>query len=53
MLVGHNPGLMDLLLLLAAPGRLRGRAEENLPTGALAELELDVVRWADASPGAD
>ena len=52
MLVGHNPGLMDLLLLLAAPGKLRGRAEENLPTGALAELELDVVRWADASPGA-
>jgi phosphohistidine phosphatase len=52
MLVGHNPGLMDLLLLLAAPGKLRGRAEENLPTGALAELELDVARWADASPGA-
>jgi phosphohistidine phosphatase len=52
MLVGHNPGLMELLLLLAAPGPLRERARENLPTGALAELETDVGRWADMSPGA-
>ena len=52
MLVGHNPGLMELLLLLAAPGPLRERALENVPTGALAELETDVERWADVSPGA-
>ena len=26
MIVGHNPGLMELLLLLAAPGPLRKRA---------------------------
>ena len=52
MLVGHNPGLMDLLLLLAAPGPLREQARENLPTGALAELETDAGRWADVSPGA-
>jgi len=51
MLVGHNPGLMELLLLLAAPGPLRERALENVPTGALAELETDVERWADVSPG--
>ena len=51
MLVGHNPGLMELLLLLAAPGALRERARENLPTGALAELETDVRRWADVAPG--
>jgi len=51
MLVGHNPGLMELLLLLAAPGKLRERAAGNVPTGALAELEADVVRWADVSPG--
>jgi phosphohistidine phosphatase len=50
MLVGHNPGLMDLLLLLAAPGPLRKRARKNLPTGALAELETDVARWADVMP---
>ena len=51
MLVGHNPGLMELLLALAAPGALRERARENLPTGALALLEADVSRWADVSPG--
>jgi phosphohistidine phosphatase len=51
MLVGHNPGLMEVLLLLAAPGQLRERAAVNVPTGALAELEVDVVRWADVSPG--
>jgi phosphohistidine phosphatase len=51
MLVGHNPGLMDLLLLLAGPGELRKRAAVNVPSGALAELEVDVGRWADVSPG--
>lgn len=51
MLVGHNPGLMELLLLLAAPGPLRERAYGNVPTGALAELEAEVDRWADVSPG--
>ena len=51
MLVGHNPGLMELLLLLAAPGPLRERACRNVPTGALAELEAEVERWADVSPG--
>ena len=52
MLVGHNPGLMDLVLLLAAPGALREQARENLPTAALAELQTGVERWTDVSPGA-
>ena len=51
MLVGHNPGLMEVLLLLAAPGELRERASVSVPTGALAKLEADVVRWADVAPG--
>ena len=51
MLVGHNPGLMDVLLLLAAPGKLRERASVNVPAGTLAALEADVVRWADVAPG--
>jgi phosphohistidine phosphatase len=51
MLVGHNPGLMEVLLLLAAPGKLRERATVNVPTGALAELEADVGRWGDITPG--
>jgi phosphohistidine phosphatase len=51
MLVGHNPGLHDLLLLLAEPDALRERAAAKLPTGALATLETDVGRWADVEPG--
>ena len=52
MLVGHNPGVVDLLLLLAAPCVLLDRAREHLPTGALAELQTGVEHWADVSPGA-
>jgi phosphohistidine phosphatase len=52
MLVGHNPGLGDLLLLLAEPGELRERAEAKVPTGALATLEADIARWAELEPGA-
>jgi phosphohistidine phosphatase len=51
MLVGHNPGIGDLLLLLSAPGELRERAEAKVPTGALATLEANVERWVDLEPG--
>ena len=50
MVIGHNPGLGDLLLLLAAPGKLRERAETKVPTGALATLEADVEHWAELEP---
>jgi len=39
MIVGHNPGLEDLLAALI------GRAEA-LPTAALAVVELDIPDWA-------
>ena len=52
MLVGHNPGLQDLCLLLAAASSLeRDRVAAKLPTGALVSIELDVDEWADAAPG--
>jgi phosphohistidine phosphatase len=51
MLVGHNPGLQSLLLLLAEPGDLRERAAEKLPTGALATLEMDIATWSELEPG--
>ena len=51
MLVGHNPGVMDLVLLLARAGALRDRASENVPTGALAVLNLDAGRWSDVTEG--
>lgn len=51
MLVGHNPGLADLCMLLAKPGPQRDRIAGNLPTGALATLELDAGSWAALAPG--
>ena len=40
MVVGHNPGLEDLVARLTAPG-------EALPTAALAEIRLSIRVWRD------
>lgn len=49
MVVGHNPGLQELALLLAedgAPGTL-AKLTAKFPTAALAELSADLKRWRD------
>jgi phosphohistidine phosphatase len=53
LLVGHNPGMECLALLLARPeeGGLRGDIEEKYPTGTLAELSLPAERWRDLREG--
>jgi len=51
LLVGHNPGLQDVVLALALPGRLRRQVESKLPTGALATLESDVPGWEAFTAG--
>ncbi|HEX4861396.1 MAG TPA: histidine phosphatase family protein [Rhizomicrobium sp.] len=57
MVVGHNPGLEQLALALASvplEKKLRKRydaMDEKFPTCALAVIDFDVARWADASPG--
>jgi phosphohistidine phosphatase len=56
MLVGHNPGLERLALLLAADSEdpstdARRTLETKFPTGSLAVIEADVDRWADLAPG--
>ena len=43
MIVGHNPGLEELVT------RLTG-AREDMPTGALAQIALPIERWSDLSP---
>ncbi len=49
LLVGHNPGCEDLLLMLVPPGDgLRAEAEIKYPTATLARIELAIDRWADA-----
>lgn len=50
LIVGHNPGLQELVVSLVRPGPLRDRAAAKLPTGALATLELD--EWHELRPGA-
>jgi phosphohistidine phosphatase len=52
LLVGHNPGLEDLVLMLVpdndqAP--LRDAVEEKLPTASTVRLTFAIDRWADAA----
>ena len=45
LMIGHNPGLHELVRLLAPPG------PDAFPTGALAELSVDIYDWKDLQPG--
>jgi phosphohistidine phosphatase len=52
LLIGHNPGLQDLVLALV--GKLpeeHTRIAQKLPTGALVVLVLAAKRWRDIRPG--
>ncbi len=54
LLVGHNPGLEQLVLMLVPGGTgdsARLSVEEKYPTASLAEIALDVAHWADVLPG--
>jgi phosphohistidine phosphatase len=44
-LVGHNPGLSELVELLTDAGI------DDVPTCGIVTIELDVERWRDAAPG--
>jgi phosphohistidine phosphatase len=52
MLVGHNPGLEDLLLELVPPGgALRAEAALKYPTATIARLDIAIDRWAQIDGG--
>lgn len=54
LLVGHNPGLQELVFDLVAPEHendLFGEVAEKYPTATFAVLELAIDRWADCEPG--
>lgn len=54
LMVGHNPGLEDLVFLLVPEGRddeAREQVEEKYPTASIAEISLAVDHWADADVG--
>ncbi|WP_230481614.1 SixA phosphatase family protein [Sphingomonas sp. Leaf21] len=48
LMVGHNPGLEDLVLDLTIDGELRERAEDKYPTATVAQMTLPIDHWADA-----
>lgn len=52
LLVGHNPVIAFLALQLSEddPQGLRARIADNYPTGALAEIALDIQDWKEAGP---
>ena len=52
LLVGHNPGLQELVVELEQEGgpELR-RIGDNFPTAALATIELPVLTWRNVGAG--
>ena len=53
LIVGHNPGLERLVLLLTkqGAGQLRDQAEIKYPTATLAEISFPVERWSEVAEG--
>lgn len=50
LLVGHNPGFEELVLLLTSEGPLRDDVEIKFPTASLAELHFQLPGWAKVMP---
>jgi len=54
LLVGHNPGLQELIFELVAPeaeNALFGEVAQKFPTAAFAVLELDIDDWSQLAEG--
>ncbi|MDQ1228896.1 histidine phosphatase family protein [Sphingomonas sp. SORGH_AS_0879] len=50
LMVGHNPGLEDLVLDLTLASELRERVEDKYPTATVAQMTLPIDRWNEAQP---
>jgi phosphohistidine phosphatase len=50
MLIGHNPGIQDLVLSLVRPDAESARVRSKFPTAALATLKHDGT-WGELVPG--
>jgi phosphohistidine phosphatase len=51
LVVGHNPGLEELALLLTRSGTLRAEVAVKYPTATLAEIAFPVESWAEVVAG--
>lgn len=52
LVIGHNPGLQELAVMLSAGGEAaeRARIGQEFPTAALARFAIDAERWRDLGP---
>lgn len=52
LIIGHNPGLHELALMLAGRGDAKSisRLEDKFPTAALAVLTFPETAWRDVGP---
>lgn len=54
LIIGHNPGLQELIFDLVAPeheNALFDTASEKYPTATFAVLDLAIPSWSDCAPG--
>jgi phosphohistidine phosphatase len=51
LLVGHNPGLEELVLMLVPDGTLRDDVERKFPTASLAEMRFEIASWTEVAAG--
>lgn len=51
LIVGHNPGLEMLAMLLTRGEGLRSELAVKYPTATIAEIRLPVERWSDVAEG--
>ena len=51
LIVGHNPGLEQLAVLLSEAGALRSEIEIKYPTAALTQISFPVDSWAAVAQG--
>jgi phosphohistidine phosphatase len=49
LIVGHNPGMERLALLLSRGGALHNEIALKYPTGTLTEIAFPIDRWRDAA----
>jgi phosphohistidine phosphatase len=52
LIVGHNPGLEELVLRLSAEGALRSEVALKYPTATLAEMHFEAPSWRQIRDGA-
>ena len=52
LIIGHNPGLHELALMLIASGNIQTREQlaEKLPTSGLVIIDFAIERWSELHP---